>query len=115
MRHRCDLHPTLRNTPTCEVKQPVQAVRSRVGIPMHHLHKMEGRLHQSVVVLKKLRDDLGLPYECEEVQAVKARLDDFIRTGEPWSGRILFASWDRMAELELTRKGKVKLTLVAKK
>lgn len=76
---------------------------------------MEGRLHQSVVVLKKLRDDLGLPYECEEVQSVKKRLDNFIRTGEPWTGRISFASWDRIAELELTQKGKVKLTLVAHK
>ncbi len=82
-------------------------------MPLHP--KMEGRLHQSVVVLKKLRDDLGLPYECEEVQAVKQRLDEFIRTGEPWSGRISFASWGRVAELELTRKGKVKLTLAVQK
>lgn len=82
---------------------------------MRHLRKMEGRLHQSIVVLKKLRDDLGLPYECEEVQAVKQRLDEFIRTGEPWSGQISFASWSRIAELELTRKGKVKLTLAVQK
>lgn len=78
---------------------------------MHHLRKMEGRLHQSIVVLKKLRDDLGLPYECEEVQAVKQHLDEFIRTGDPWTGKVSFASWGRIAELELTRKGNVKLRL----
>lgn len=104
-----------KNTPICVVKRHVLAVRSHVGIPMHRLHKMEGRLHQSVVVLKKLRDDLGLPYDCDEVQAVKARLDEFIRTGEPWSGRIPFTHWDRIADLELTRKGKVKLTLAVNK
>jgi hypothetical protein len=79
------------------------------------VEEMEGRLHQSIVVLKKLRDDLGLPFECEEVQAIKRQLDEFIRSGEPWTGNIPFTSWGRIAHLELTRKGKVKLTLITEK
>jgi hypothetical protein len=76
---------------------------------------MEGRLHQAIVVLKKLRDDLGLPYESEEVQAVKQRFDEFIRTGEPWEGKIPFSSWDRIAHIRLTSKGKIELTLQVQK
>jgi hypothetical protein len=72
---------------------------------------MDKRLHESVVVLKKLTGDLGLPYESEEIQAVKKHLDIFIRTGEPWSGVIPFLSWNREAHLVLSRKGKVTLTL----
>ncbi len=74
---------------------------------------MEGRLHQAIVVLKKLRDDLGLPYESEEVQNIKQRFDEFIRTGEPWEGNIPFSAWDRVAHIRLTRKGKIELTLRA--
>ena len=78
---------------------------------MRDLQNMESRLHQAIVILKKLRDDLGLPYDSEEVQAVKQRFDEFIRTGYPWEGKIPFSAWKRDAHIRCTRKGKIELTL----
>jgi hypothetical protein len=73
--------------------------------------KMEHRLHQCITVLKKLTDDLGIPYSSPEVQAVKKQFDEFIRTGEPWEGSIPFTTWGRIADIALTRRGNVELTL----
>ena len=76
---------------------------------------MEHRLQQSIAVLKKLTDDLGIPYNSPEVQAVKNRFDEFIRTGEPWEGSVAFAPWGRIADIVLTRRGNVEMTLRVKK
>jgi len=73
--------------------------------------KMEHRLQQCITVLKKLTDDLAIPYSSPEVQAVKKQFDEFIRTGEPWEGSIPFTPWERIADIRLTRRGNVELTL----
>lgn len=75
---------------------------------------MEGtaeRLRQSIVVLKKLTEQLGIPYESPEIQALKAKLDPYIRTGDPWSGKISFAAFGRTAYVSLTRRNNVEVTL----
>ena len=69
------------------------------------------RLRQSVAVLKKLTGDLSIPYMSLEVQALKERLDEFVRSGEPWCGEIDFAPWDRVAVVDLRRSGAVEVTL----
>ena len=72
---------------------------------------MEYRLKQCIAVLKKLTDDLGIPYNSPEVQAVKKSFDEFIRTGEPWEGSVPFTPWERIADIRLTSRGNVELTL----
>lgn len=74
---------------------------------------MKERLRQTIVVLKKITDDLGIPYTSPEVQELKGRLDAFVRTGDPWEGRVSFAPWWREAHVLLTRSGKVEVTLKA--
>jgi hypothetical protein len=69
------------------------------------------RLRQCVAVLKKITGDLGIPYTSPEVQALKARFDAFVATGEPWCGDVDFGPWDRIAVVELRRSGKVEVTL----
>ncbi len=69
------------------------------------------RLNQTIVILKKLRDDLGLPFEAPEVQAIKARMSEFVATGVPWEGVLPLAPWKREAHLRMTRAGKIELTL----
>jgi hypothetical protein len=69
------------------------------------------RLRQSIVVLKKLTGDLGIPYESPEIQELKSKLDPYIRTGEPWNGKISFAAFGRTAHVALTRKNNVEITL----
>jgi hypothetical protein len=71
------------------------------------------RLQQCVAVLKKLTDDLGIPYSSHEVQAVKKHFDHFIRSGESWSGTVDFQPWERTAHINLMRSGRVELTLRA--
>jgi hypothetical protein len=73
--------------------------------------EMEDRLRECITVLKKLTNDLGIPYNSPEVQAVKSQFDEFIRTGEPWEGVISFSPYQRDAHIRLSRKGKVELTL----
>lgn len=74
---------------------------------------MEDRLRQTVSVLRKLTVDLGIPYESEEVQTLKARLNQFVKDGEPWDGSISFEPWGRIADVVLTRKGNIEVTLRA--
>jgi hypothetical protein len=69
------------------------------------------RLRQSIVVLKKLTGDLGIPYNSPEVQELKSKLDPYIRTGDPWNGKVSFAAFGRTAYVTLTRKNKVEITL----
>ena len=72
----------------------------------------EERLRQTIVILRKLTQDLGLPYDSEEVQTVKGRLYDFVKTGDTWKGSIPFTAWDRIAVLEMAN-NKIELTLKA--
>ncbi len=72
---------------------------------------MEDRLKQTITIMKKLTGDLGLPLEAPEIQAIKARMTEFVRTGEPWSGKLSLAPWDREAVLEMSVGGKIELTL----
>jgi hypothetical protein len=69
------------------------------------------RLRQCMAVLKKLTGDIGIPYTSLEVQALKARFDQFIKDGEPWCGEVDFGPWDRMAVVDLRRSGAVEVTL----
>lgn len=69
------------------------------------------RLQQTVAVLRKLTVDLGIPYDSPEVQELKGHLDLFVKTGEPWEGKVDFLRWDRIADIHLTRKGNVEVTL----
>ena len=72
---------------------------------------MEDRLRQTVSVLRKLTVDLGIPYESEEVQTLKTRLNQFVRDGEPWEGTVSFEPWGRLADIVLSRKGNIEVTL----
>jgi hypothetical protein len=71
---------------------------------------MEDRLRQTIVILRKLTQDLGLPYESEEVQTIKGHLQTFVREGNDWKGSIPFLTWDRIAVLEM-KDNKIELTL----
>ncbi len=75
---------------------------------------MEGkaeRLRQTVVILKKLTGDLGIPYTSPEVVALKDRLSMFVEDGEPWEGVISFERWERQAHVILNRSGSIEVTL----
>ncbi len=71
---------------------------------------MEDRLKQTISILRKLTQDLGLPYESDEVQSIKGHLQTFVRDGKDWKGSVPFLPWDRIAVLEM-KDNKIELTL----
>ncbi len=73
---------------------------------------MEERLRQTIVILRKLRDDLGMPMDDPEVQAIKERMHVFVRDGVAWKGALPLMPWGREAVLEMAN-DKIELTLRA--
>ena len=71
---------------------------------------MEDRLKQTISILRKLTQDLGLPYESDEVQSIKGHLQTFVRDGKDWKGSVPFLPWYRIAVLEM-KDNKIELTL----
>jgi len=64
-----------------------------------------------MVILKKITEDLGIPYNSPEVQELKGHMNTFVRTGEPWEGSVMFGPWGRIARCAFTRKGHMEVTL----
>ena len=58
-------------------------------------------MRQTVVILRKLTDDLGFSYNAPEIQAIKERMSCFVRNGDSWKGVMSLAPWGREAVLEM--------------
>lgn len=72
------------------------------------------RLRQTIVILRKLTNDLGLPYDAPEVQTIKERMSVFVRNGEAWKGVLSLTPWGREAVLEMEGT-KIEMTLRLKR
>lgn len=62
------------------------------------------RVRESITILKKLTNDLGMSMESPEVQELKQRFDAYIKNGTCWSGHIVFSSYGRIADVNLPQK-----------
>jgi len=62
------------------------------------------RVRESVTLMKKLTQDLGMSKESPEVQELKSHLDDYIKNGTCWTGHIVFSSYGRIADVHLPQK-----------
>lgn len=62
----------------------------------------EDRLKEGVQLLLQLKGT-GVDTELSYKQ-VKERVDDWVKTGDPWSGKIQFPECNRVAEIILPRK-----------
>lgn len=72
------------------------------------------RIEECVRVMKQLRD-LGIPTEYPPLKEVSKRLSDYVKTGEPWAGKIKFEAYGRVADIILPRKADRQIMLVLKK
>ncbi len=61
------------------------------------------RIEECIHVMKQLRD-LGIPTEYPPLKELSRRLSDYVKTGEPWSGKIKFEAYGRVAHVILPRK-----------
>jgi len=75
---------------------------------------MQERLRQTIVILQKLRNELNLPYDAPEIQAIKDRMSIFVRDGKTWKGILSLAPWGREAVLEM-RNNTIEMTLRIKR
>jgi hypothetical protein len=55
--------------------------------------------------------DLGIPTEYPPVKELSRRLSDYVKTGEPWSGKIVMEAYHRIAHVILPRKGSIQVRL----
>jgi hypothetical protein len=64
---------------------------------------MNKRLEQSLHVMREMYD-LGFPTDYPPLKELSRRLSDYVKTGEPWSGKIKFEAYKRVAEVILPRR-----------
>ena len=62
------------------------------------------RAKECVNIIKKITETLGIPSESDEVTELRQKMNDYIRSGEAWSGTVDFSSWGRMAECNFPKK-----------
>ena len=61
------------------------------------------RLEECIRVMNQIRD-LGIPADYPPLKELSRRLSDYVKTGEPWSGKIKFEAYGRVADIILPRK-----------
>ncbi len=75
---------------------------------------MERRLEKSLGIMRQL-NELGIPVEYPPRLELSRRLSDYVKTGEPWSGKIKFEAYGRVADIILPRKETVDIQVVLRK
>lgn len=71
------------------------------------------RIEECVTIMKQIRD-IGFPTEYPPMKELSGRLSDYVKTGEPWSGKIVFHGYNRIAHIILPRKADRKISVVLK-
>lgn len=72
------------------------------------------RIEQCLSVMKQIRD-LGIPTEYPPLKELSRRMSDYIKTGEPWSGKIKFEAYGRVAEVILPRRQNIEVSVILKR
>lgn len=72
------------------------------------------RIGECLHVMRQVYD-LGIPTDYPPAKELSRRLSDYIKTGEPWSGKIKFETYGRVAEIILPRKADREISVVLKK
>lgn len=81
-------------------KPPSQEVQQQRQAPEKSI---QDRLKECVAIIRKLTENLGIPDDAPEVVELRGRMNDYIKSGEPWTGTVDFKAWGRMAECVFPR------------
>lgn len=71
------------------------------------------RIDECVKIMKQVRD-MGFPTDYEPTKELSKRLSDYIKTGEPWTGKIKFVGYNRTAYVILPRRTDREISVVLK-
>lgn len=69
------------------------------------------RVEECIRVMKEIRD-LGIPIEYPPLKELSKRLSDYVKTGDPWAGKIKFEAYGRVADVVLPRKADRQIMIV---
>ena len=72
------------------------------------------RIDECLRVMREVKE-LGFPSDYPPMKELSKRLSDYIKTGEPWSGKIKFELYGRIADVILPRKADRQITVVLRK
>jgi hypothetical protein len=72
------------------------------------------RVEECIRVMKQVRD-LGIPTDYPPLKELSSRLSDYVKTGEPWSGKIKFEAYGRVADIILPRRADRQIGIVLRK
>lgn len=61
------------------------------------------RVREGIALLRQLQD-IGVDPADSDFVLLKERVSDWVKTGDPWSGKIPFGAYGRVAEVLLPRK-----------
>lgn len=72
------------------------------------------RIEECLRVMREVQD-LGFPSDYPPMKELSKRLSEYVKTGEPWSGKIKFELYGRVADVILPRKADRQITVVLRK
>lgn len=72
------------------------------------------RIEECLRIMREVYQ-LGFPTEYPPVKELSKRLSDYVKTGEPWSGKIKFEAYGRVADVILPRKTDRQILVVFRK
>lgn len=64
---------------------------------------VEDRVREGVTILKKIQE-VGIDTSDDGYIELKAKISDWVKSGDPWAGKIKFPLYNRIAEVLLPRK-----------
>lgn len=74
---------------------------------------VEDRVREGVALLKKIQE-VGIDISDDGYIQLKAKISDWVKTGDPWTGKIKFSLDNRVAEVLLPRKATAVASLALK-
>lgn len=74
---------------------------------------MTSRLQECIEIMKQI-NDLGIPVEYPPRKELSRRLSDYVKTGEPWAGKIKFEAYGRYVDVILPRRADREIQVVLK-
>lgn len=71
------------------------------------------RLEECLRIMKQV-NEMGFPSEYPPLKELSKRLSDYVKTGEPWAGKIKFEAYNRTAHVILPRRTDREIQVVLK-
>lgn len=76
---------------------------------------MNDRVRECVSIVTKITESLGIPTDSQEVTELRSKMNDYIRSGEAWEGKVDFSTYGRIAVCSFPKKANATVEVTLKK